>query len=91
MNEEIAITPEIQRYANSIARKNGYGTATKIEFVKQLRFPMVGERIESGYRKKTTGQYVTNSYRKLCRGKGLYYQHAQTTVSLPEEILKNFS
>lgn len=91
MNPDIIITPKIQRYANCIARDNGYGRATAIKFEKQLKCPLISTRIEPGWRKKTTGDYVPFKYRLKSRGHGIFYQHAETTVVLPMEILEHLT
>ena len=68
-----------ERLANSIARKNGYGRATSI---------IVGSRnavlhhTPYGYRKRTTGEYVPNSYRDNFGWRNTYYQHAETIVEI---------
>lgn len=54
------ITKEQQRKANSIARRHGYGRATTVIIGKEDR---VVSRVDYGYRKYTTGQYVPNAYR----------------------------
>ena len=68
-----------QKRANSIARKEGYGTATTIVYGDEDK---VVSHTPYGYRKYTTGEYVPNSY--LCNfgWKNTYYQHAKTTVML---------
>lgn len=65
--------------ANSIARSNGYGTATKI-----VRGPesKLMDHVDYGYRKYTTGQYVARAYLNNFGWKNTYYQHAETVVML---------
>ena len=77
------ITPEIQKFANSVARKHGHGTATSIVFDKSLQTPIVISHVQYGYRKNTTGEYVPNAYRKMFGWKNTYYQNAETTIGLP--------
>lgn len=70
-----------QRRANSIARAAGYGSATQIVFgVGPAR---VLRHVSCGYRKSSTGEYVSNAYRSNFGWKNTYYQHAKTTVLLP--------
>lgn len=79
MNEK-----EIKKLANSIARKNGYGFATKILIDKRYKKGngKVVSRTDCGYRKKTTGQYVPNSYMNKFGWKNCYYQNAETVIRL---------
>lgn len=70
------------RYANAVARRNGHGRADNI---------FVGEddkvlaHVPYGYRKNTTGQYVTNSY--VRKGwSSVFYQHAETTVQVCKDV-----
>lgn len=74
---------KIQRKANSIARKNGYGIATSIVFGDENK---VLKHTPYGYRKHTTGEYVSNAYRSKFGWKNTYYQRAETTVQLKVEI-----
>jgi hypothetical protein len=57
----------LQKEANRIARQAGYGVA---------------EHIAYGYRKYTTGEYVSNAYRSSFGWKNTYYQNASTTIML---------
>lgn len=74
---EPPITSEILKRANSIARKNGRGSATTIVIGDEDK---VIDHTRSGYRKYTTGEYVSNKYRSNFGWKNTYYQHAMTTV-----------
>ena len=69
----------IQRLANKIARAHGYGRATHIVVGTENT---VLSHIRYGYRKYTTGQYVSNSYRNNFGWKNTYYQCAITEVSI---------
>jgi hypothetical protein len=69
-----------QLAANRIARKAGYGKATKI--VHAGGEPRVISHTKYGYRKTTTGQYVPNSYRNHFGWKNTYYQAAETVVNI---------
>jgi len=71
------ITKDIQKKANAIARKNGYGTATSIVFGNENK---VISHICYGYRKNTTGEYVPNKYRSNFGWENTYYQSAETEV-----------
>ena len=73
----MGITQEIIRKANSIARKNGYGRATEIILGNEDK---IVSHISYGYRKYTTGEYVSNKYRSNFGWKNTYYQHAETVV-----------
>jgi len=73
-----------QQLANSIAHKEGYGIATKIKIDKRLKkgTGRVTKRINFGYRKNTTDQYVPNAYMNKFGWKNCYYQKAETVVTL---------
>lgn len=73
------ITKEIQKKANSIARKAGYGSATEIVFGEEDK---VISHTSFGYRKYTTGEYVSNKYRSNFGWKNTYYQPAKTVVMI---------
>lgn len=80
------IPPHVQRLANVIARKAGYGTATKIRCTTTgPMVPRVVSHTPRGYRKNTTGEYVPNKYRAHFGWKNTYYQHAITVVAIPVE------
>ena len=66
-----------KRRANQIARRCGYQRATKIVLGDEDR---VVSHTRYGYRKKTTGQYVSNAYLRNFGWKNTYYQHAETVV-----------
>ena len=76
----------IQKIANSTARKYGYGSATEIVFG-YVSEPDVIEHIRYGYRKRTTGQYVPKAYMAKFGWKNCYYQAAQTKVVLPYSVI----
>ena len=69
----------LQQEANRIARQAGYNIADHIVVgdhngvIKHIRY---------GYRKYTTGEYVSNKYRANFGWKNTYYQNAVTTVML---------
>ena len=69
----------IEKKANTIARNSGCGKATKIVFGDHNA---ILEHIRYGYRKYTTGEYVSNKYRQNFGWKNTYYQPAKTTVML---------
>ena len=77
---------KIQTMANSIARKAGYNVATTILFG-NVKSPKIIDRTPYGYRKYTTGEYVSNAYRNHFGWKNTYYQKASTTVLLPFSII----
>lgn len=70
---------KLQRKANVIARKAGHGMATTIILGTEDK---VLRHIAYGYRKNTTGEYVSNAYRQKFGWKNTYYQPAKTTVML---------
>ena len=76
------ITKEQQKRANAIARKNGFGKATEIIIRKGKE--KVLEHTPYGYRKYTTGEYVSNAYRNNFGWKNTYYQNAKTTVQIEQ-------
>lgn len=65
--------------ANIVARKNRYGFASSYEWGSESK---VLRRTPYGYRKHTTGEYVSNSYRRNFGWKNTYYQNALTHVSI---------
>jgi hypothetical protein len=77
------ITPEIQKWANSIARRAGYGTATEIIINPDCVIAKVLRHTQYGYRKRTTGEYVPMTYIRNFGWKNTYYQCAETVVELP--------
>ncbi len=77
------IAPEIQKWANSIARRAGYGTATEIIINPDCKVAGVLKHTRYGYRKKTTGEYVPKKYIQNFGWKNTYYQCAETVVELP--------
>ena len=79
MSSTVVITRELQKEANRVARQHGRGTATSIVFGSETK---VLSHIHYGYRKYTTGEYVSNAYRNNYGWKNTYYQHAETVVML---------
>lgn len=77
---------DLQKIANSFARKNGHGKATKIVFGSELR---IVSHTPYGYRKRTTGQYVPNKYLSNFGWKNTYYQRAETVVMVPAKLKKS--
>ena len=73
----------IDKLANSVARKEGCGTATEIKFSPDAICGKVVKHIHYGYRKYTTGEYVPKKYLANFGWKNTYYQHAETVVALP--------
>lgn len=69
----------LAKIANSIARKSGHGRATAIVFGLT---DGAQEHVRFGYRKHSTGEYVSNAYRKNFGWKNTYYQNAETTVRI---------
>lgn len=74
-----------QKEANAIARKAGFETATEIIHGTENK---VVSHVSPGYRKNTTGEYVSNSYRTHFGWKNTYYQNAETVVMLDRDIKK---
>jgi len=79
LSQTLHLTPELQRYANSIARKQGCLRATYIIFGDRDR---VISHTRYGYRKYSTGEYVPLAYLNNFGWKNTYYQHAITIVML---------
>ncbi|HRU49811.1 MAG TPA: hypothetical protein P5297_07725 [Bacilli bacterium] len=77
----------LQKFANSIARKRGYGTATEVIFSPERKIGAVISRTKPGYRKCTTGEYVPKKYLRNFGWKNTYYCHAKTVVELPISIV----
>ena len=75
-------TKEAQKRANIIARRAGFGSATSIIYGDEDK---VVSHTSYGYRKRTTGEYVSNSYRNKFGWKNTYYQRAETVVMLKKE------
>ena len=73
---------DIQKTANAIARRSGYGVATTVILGTEDR---VLSHTRYGYRKYTTGEYVSNKYRNHFGWKNTYYQPALTTVVVAVE------
>jgi hypothetical protein len=73
-----------QKLGNIIARNNGYGRASMIIIDKRFRkgTGKVEYHIPYGWRKNTTDEYVSNSYRRNFGWKNTYYQHAITVIRL---------
>ena len=76
---------DTQKIANVFARKYGYGRATKVTFDPTLSDHKLGEVVQGGYRKNTTGEYVPNAYRSNFGWKNTYYQHVVCEVILAME------
>ncbi len=72
-----------QKFANKIARANGFHSATKIIFGCENK---ILDRTDYGYRKYSTGEYVPNAYRANFGWKNTYYQHAQTVVQISPPV-----
>ena len=78
-SDTVIINDELQRYANRVARASGHLRADQIvwgDTDKVLRHR------PHGYRKYTTGEYVSNAYRNNFGWKNTYYCKAYTVVML---------
>lgn len=73
-----AVTDEVRRRANVVARQCGHGRATAIVLGRQDR---VLSHVPHGYRKRSTGEYVSNAYRDKAWS-STYYQRAETVVEI---------
>jgi hypothetical protein len=82
---EQRLTKEQMLEANRTARQMGYGKATEIIVNPNITQARVVHRQRPGYRKKTTGEYVPNSYRSNFGWKNTYYQCAETVVEVPTD------
>jgi len=79
--------PSVKRYANSVARRNGAGKATRIKIDRRLRHKgRVTSHTSHGYVKDSTGEYVPKSYVNKCRGRGVHYVAAECEVAIPPAI-----
>lgn len=76
-------TPDQIRTANVAARKAGYGRATEIKINPDIPEPRVVHHTRFGFRKFTTGEYVSNAYRAKFGWKNTFYQNAETVVEIP--------
>lgn len=68
-----------QLQANRLARKHGFGRATKIKLGKKNR---IVDFTHFGHRKYTTGEYVPNAYLNNFGWKNTYYQQAECVVQI---------
>ena len=75
---------EIQKLANICARKNGYQKATEIRYDGRRTSAEFVMHTDFGYRKHTTGEYVSNAYRANFGWKNTYYQEAETVIVVPK-------
>lgn len=82
----------IDTAANAYARSMGYGSATSITVSPDPdAAPMrIGKTIRYGYRKHTTGEYVSNAYRAKFGWKNTYYQSAECEVVLSVYVAERF-
>lgn len=77
----------LKQYCNAVARECGYGFCTHIIPGEKLQ---IIERVRTGYRKYTTGQYVPNKYLANFGWKNTYYQHAITKIEVPITTIEYF-
>jgi len=73
----------VQQWANSYARRQGRGTATDLTVALGGDRVKVVESWHPGWRKYTTGEYVSNAYRNNFGWKNTYYQHAVFELEIP--------
>lgn len=78
MNTQEFTESEI-KLANSIAREAGHARATEIRRTGKQEVLL---SIKFGYRKNSTGEYVSNAYRNHFGWKNTYYQHAVCVVGI---------
>lgn len=83
MNSITPLTDQQKKQANRIARHYGYGRATDVVFGVCDGFV---KHVKYGYRKYSTGEYVSNSYRYHFGWKNTYYQNAVTIVMLRRPV-----
>lgn len=79
MGDHNAHVLQIAQRANAIARKYGYGRATEIVISDKND---IIDAIAPGWRKKTTGEYVPNSYLRKFGWKNTFYQHMECWISV---------
>ena len=70
-----------QKRANIVARASGFGRATEYEYGTEDK---ILRSTPYGYRKYTTGEYVSSAYRSAFGWKNTYYQHAECIVQIKE-------
>lgn len=76
---------DIQRVANRAARDLGFGRANEIVIIEGSK-PKILSRVDYGWRKITTDEYVPNAYRNNFGWKNTYYQPAWTVIGLPKHM-----
>jgi hypothetical protein len=64
---------------NQVARKYGYGKATDIVFGEEEKLV---SSVSYGYRKYSTGEYVSKAYLRNFGWKNTYYQEAKCVVMI---------
>jgi len=77
----------VQQWANSIARGYGRGKATDFTVVLGGHRIEVIESIRPGYRKNTTGEYVSSAYRRNFGWKNTFYQPAVFEIEIPYSLI----
>ena len=80
---ELELTDRLITRANALARRHGLGHATEIvagDHDAMIRWQ------SAGYRKNTTGEYVSARYRANFGWKNTYYQPLECIVMLNLEI-----
>jgi hypothetical protein len=70
---------QIKKLALTFARKKGYNSVTSIVISTDNK---ILEHTKFGYRKYTTGEYVSNAYRDKFGWKNTYYQPAVTHLMI---------
>lgn len=80
---------QIKQVATKLARELGFRGATLVTIVESRDYPtdVIGESTiirscKYGYRKYTTGEYVSKSYRKNFGWRNTYYQPAVCHVKI---------
>jgi hypothetical protein len=76
----------IENYANAIARKYGHGRAYEIE---EGDTDCILKHTPYGWRKNSTGEYVSQAYRNI-GWSNTYYQQAETIVQVSHAAYNYF-
>lgn len=77
---------DVQLKANRLARKYGHSRATQIKLIDEGEDRVISTA-RRGYRKFTTGEYVSNAYRNNFGWKNTYYQPAECVVAINAQRL----
>lgn len=80
-DERYEFSEMLRKAANKIARKSGFGRATKIDIRKDNKVKII-ESNSFGWAKDSTGERVPMAYVNKCMGRGVHYEHAVFEVQI---------